>query len=128
MSQRELDVRGDIQQALTILLDEYELMGDAVFRTIQIQDELPIAKKILEEGRCTHHAWCSRVFRPYLPDTTSSDYETSLLAFISATEIYLWKLLRKDLQMGYKETYRVFLTMVEALIIMLNQKKNNHAE
>lgn len=122
MSQRQLDVDGDILKALTILLDEYEMMGDAVFRTIQIQDDLAIAKKILEEGRRAHREWCGRVFQPYLPDAASSDYETFLLAFISATEVYLWKLLRRDLKLSYSQTRSIFLTTVEALVLKFNHK------
>lgn len=122
MSQRQLDVDGDIRKALTILLDEYEVMGDAVFRTIQIQDDLAIAKKVLEEGRRTHRAWCARVFQPFLPEAASSDYETCLLAFISATEVYLWKLLRRDLGLSYSQTLSVFVTTAEALVLKLNHK------
>ncbi len=122
MPQRQLDVTGDIQKALSILLDEYELMGDAVFRTIQAQDDLPVAAKILEKGRSTHRAWCEMVFEPFLPDHASPDYDICLLAFISATEIYLWKLLRRDLKLSFSQTQKVFLTTVEALVMKSNQK------
>lgn len=122
MGQRELDVGGDIRKALTILLDEYEVMGDAVFRTIQIQDDLAVAKKILEAGRRKHREWCARVFQPYLPDATSPNYESCLLTFISATEVYLWKLMRRDMKMSYSQTHRVFLTTVEALVLKFNHK------
>lgn len=113
---RDLAVPGDYKQALKILLDDYEKLGDASIRTLALEEELPIAKKILETGRAHHRAWCAKIFGPYLPDPHSPDYDPNLLVFIAATEFYLWKLLRKDLNKSYDETFRVFQSLVEGLI------------
>jgi hypothetical protein len=57
-----------------------------------------------------------KVFAPDLPESNTSNYEHSLLTFITATEFYLWKLLRRDLNKSYEETFEVFKTLLEGLI------------
>ncbi len=107
---------GDLDSILHTLLSEYEEMGDAVIRTIFVQNELPVAKKLVKTGLSEHRKWCAKMFDPYLPDTSSDEYEIRLLTFITATEIYLWKLLRRDLNKSYDQTFSVFKTQLESLI------------
>ncbi|MFB6340195.1 TetR/AcrR family transcriptional regulator [Saccharicrinis sp. FJH62] len=116
MHGRETVIVGDVDQTLQTLLSNYESMGEAAVRTINLEPELDIARKIGEEGRKKHREWCARMFAPYLPKPDTSHYETDLTAFIACTEIYLWKLMRKDLKMGEEQTLAVFKKMVEGLI------------
>jgi AcrR family transcriptional regulator len=113
---RDLAVPGDYKQALKILLDDYERLGDASIRTLAVEEELPIVGKILDIGRASHKEWCKKVFAPFLPESGSPEFERSLLTFITATEFYLWKLLRRDLNKSYKETFEVYLALLEGLI------------
>ena len=106
---------GDIRDLLHYLLEEYEEMGDAVMRTVYAAGQHEIAGVILENGRSVHRKWCEDSFAPYLKDCNGEEYETRLLAFIAATEIYLWKLLRRDLGKSREETFNVFYTMLTAL-------------
>jgi hypothetical protein len=95
-------------------------MGDAAIRTINLEPELEIARKIGAKGRALHRDWCIQMFTPYLPDKQSDDYEIQLNSFIAATEIYLWKLLRKDLMLSKEKTFSIFKNLIEGLI-----NKNN---
>lgn len=115
--ERNQGIVGDVDHALRTLLDNYEQMGDAAIRTINLESELDIAQKIGAEGRKQHRAWCAHMFAPYLPEPTAKSYEVALAAFISATEIYLWKLMRRDLNMTYDETLAVFKRMVNGLVL-----------
>lgn len=120
--------KGDLPAAIRILIDNYEEIGDPAIRTLAVEEELPIAKKILNNARNFHRNWCARVFEPFLPEPNSSEYETRLLAFIAATEIYLWKLLRRDLNNSYEETYQVFKSLSEGLICKFQPNKDNDEE
>lgn len=113
---RDTAAAGDYSQALKILLKDYERIGDAAIRTLAVEQELPIAKKILDNGRAYHREWCEKVFSPFLPDRDASDYESKLLSFITATEFYLWKLLRRDLNKSEESTFAVFKSLIEGLI------------
>ncbi|MBK7407950.1 MAG: TetR/AcrR family transcriptional regulator [Saprospirales bacterium] len=107
---------GDAPAILRALLAEYEVMGPAIIRTIAVEEQFPAAAKILEKGRLEHRKWCARVFEPYLPDPGAVGYERKLTAFITATEIYLWKLLRKDMGKSFEETLQVFRLLIEGII------------
>ncbi|MFO7824647.1 MAG: hypothetical protein R6V72_11975, partial [Cyclobacterium sp.] len=67
-------------------------------------------------GRAYHREWCEKIFAPFLPDPENPDYEQKLLSFITATEFYLWKLLRRDLNKSREATFVVFKSLVEGLI------------
>ncbi len=113
---RDLAPAGNLTKALEVLLSEYEATGDAVIRTIMLQDSLPFAKSIIQGGIQIHRDWCKRVFAPYLPSLESDSYEMELSAFVCATEIYLWKLLRRDLNKSYKQTFSIFHHTLQCLI------------
>jgi AcrR family transcriptional regulator len=107
---------GNISEILQVLLAEYEATGHAVVRTIAAEEQYPAAHKILAKGRAYHRKWCARVFAPYLPEPGSDIYEAKLTAFITATEIYLWKLLRKDMGKSYEQTLQIFQLLIEGII------------
>ena len=126
---RNEDPSKPISETLKSLLDEYEQMGDASIRTIMSSESVPIAKHILEKARMVHKTWCEKIFAAYLPNKKSSSYSVRLFSFVSATEFYLWKLLRRDIGLSQKETLEVFENMIEGLILkykLKNDEKLNH--
>lgn len=106
---------GDIAGALDILLRHYERDGDAVLRTIALEGRAEAARAVAEAGRATHRAWCARVFAPYLPPSDAEAYSARLDAFVAATDLYLWKLLRRDLGRSVDETKRTLQALLQAL-------------
>lgn len=116
-SERRATRVGDIDDILETLLSNYEVMGDAAIRTINLEPELEIARKIGKKGRALHKEWCKQMFAPFLPQPNSSKYEIQLTSFIAATEIYLWKLMRKDLKLSKAKTLSVFKNLVEGIIL-----------
>lgn len=112
---------GDIEDILKTLLSNYENIGDAAIRTIRLEPELEVARQIGVKGRKLHRDWCRLVFEPFLPDSQSPDFEIQLTSFISVTEIYLWKLMRKDLKLSKKKTFSVFKNMLEGVVYKSTQ-------
>jgi AcrR family transcriptional regulator len=113
---------GDLPGILDALLEEYEHMGEALIRTLTVEYEFSTTKGLLKKARQIHREWCQKVFGPYLPSRSSEEYETVLSAFISSTEFYLWKLLRKDLGKSKKQCRQIFLFTLESLV---NNAKNH---
>lgn len=107
---------GDVDGALDILLAHYERDGDAVLRTLALEDRVAEAKAIVTAGRALHRAWCARVFAPYLPPPEDEGYGTRLDALVAATDLYAWKLLRRDLRRSAGETARVVRALVDGLL------------
>lgn len=113
---RETAAPGDAGAALDALLAHYEQDGDAVLRNLAVEERFPTARTIAEAGRSVHRAACARVFAPYLPGPGDADYGSRLDAFVAATDIFIWKLLRRDLGRSVDETGRVMRRLIDGLI------------
>lgn len=118
VSERDQAAAGDVEGALAILLAHYERDGDAVVRTLPLEETVPEAKAIVQAGREGHRAWCARVFAPYLPPHADEAYGVRLDAFVAATDLYAWKLLRRDLHRSAEEAARVIRTLVDGLLAL----------
>jgi len=116
-SDREKAEVGNVESAIHYLLKDYEAYGDAVVRTLAVEGHIDAAKKVLQAGREYHRQWCARIFTPFLPDNESKLYEHELTAFVATTELYLWKLLRRDLNYDLSQTHQTFKRLVNGLII-----------
>lgn len=106
---------GDVRSAVEALLSHYERDGDAVLRTLSIENRSPAARRMVAHGRAEHRAWCARVFAPHLPSPRAKSHRARLDAFVAATDIYLWKLLRRDLGRTRAQTREAFETLVAAM-------------
>lgn len=106
VAQRNTAVAGDLTGAMSVLLDHYEDLGDAVLRTLALEDRYPAAKRIAENGRAEHRSWCARLLAP--PDAD----EELLDALVAATDVYVWKLIRRDLGRSRQSTESVMKSLV----------------
>jgi len=106
---------GDLGGALAVLLDHYERDGDAVLRTLALEDRVEAARALVQAGRTSHRAWCARVFAPFLPPREAEDYPSALDAFVAATDVYLWKLLCRDLGRSPSEAEAAMRKLLEGL-------------
>jgi AcrR family transcriptional regulator len=108
---------GDVAGALEVLLAHYERDGDAVLRTLALEGKVPEATSIVNAGRALHREWCARVFAPFLPPDADAAYPVRLDALVAATDVYTWKLLRRDLGRSPGEVAQVFRTLVDGVLI-----------
>jgi AcrR family transcriptional regulator len=82
---------GDVGSAVRVIVEHYELRGDAVLLRLAQESEDKQVGVVTERGRRLHRRWVEEVFSPYAgPD----DPVTDLL--VVATDVYTWKLLRRD--------------------------------
>jgi AcrR family transcriptional regulator len=107
---------GNISQAISMLMKEYEYAGLAVIRTLAVENDLPVAAEILNKGRELHKEWCRRIFAEYLPSSDDKEYQIMLGAFYAATDVYKWKLLRIDLGYSKEETEKIFIKTVRGIV------------
>lgn len=106
---------GDTAASIRVLLREYEEIGDAVVRFLALEDRMPVVADILASGRTKHRAWLEHVFADRLPADTRARRRT-VTALYAATDIYVWKLLRRDLDNSLTETARVMQRLVTGAI------------
>lgn len=123
--ERERAPAGDVERALEILLGHYERDGDAVLRTLAVEERLEAARAVAETGRTEHRAWCARVFERFLPAPDAAEYRPRLDAFVAATDLYLWKLLRRDLGRSTEETKRTLRTLLDGLTFLSTREADS---
>lgn len=116
VAERDQAAAGDVEGALRVLLAHYERDGDAVLRTLALEATVAEAKAIADAGRAGHRAWCARIFGPYLPPPADDAYGIRLDGVVAATDLYVWKLLRRDLGRSEQETMQVIRTLVDGLL------------
>lgn len=113
---------GQIEQIVSVMMQEYELVGPAVIRTLAIEHDIPQAGVMLKKGRSVHRKWCARVFAPYLNTGDKKELRLRIGLFYAATDVYAWKLLRQDLGYSKKETEQIFIRTLQGIILQIKSK------
>ena len=82
------------------LLEDYEQTGDSVIRLLALEGRHEGIADLLDFGRGQHRDWVLRTFPSPLE-------QAAVDSLVIATDVYTWKLLRRDMRRGldvYKST------------------------
>jgi AcrR family transcriptional regulator len=112
---RSKAVADDPLGAIQVLVGEYERFGDANVRWAVASDRLGSLAPLLDEARAGHQAWLERIFSARLPETRAVR-RIAIHALHAATDVYTWKLLRRDLRLSRADTVRVLLDLVNGVL------------
>ena len=104
----------DAAGAVASLVEQFEASGDGNVRLAVLDERIPAVKAALETGRASHQELLERVFGDRLPGG-AAERRRALAALHAATDVYTWKLLRRDLGLGRAATQQVMTQMVEAI-------------
>ena len=107
---------GDIGDAVRELVDDYELNGDGVIRNLTLEQRLPVIRHAVEIKRKLHREWVVRVFADTLARRKGRDYTCRLAQFVAATDVYTWKLFRRDHGLSKEETAHAMCDLLERLV------------
>jgi len=108
---------GDVDAAVRALLDQYERIGDLNMRALEQEHQLPLLHRALTDGRRSHREWLEHVFHPQLDALPPRHRERTLTALYAATDVYLWKLLRRDLKHDRRDTEAVLRRLVRGVLV-----------
>ena len=115
LSAREKAKPGDCAGAVAILVGEYERFGDANARWAVASERLGSLAALLEGARAGHQEWLARIFAGQLPKAAVARRRT-IHALHAATDVYTWKLLRRDLRLSRGETERIIVDLVNGIL------------
>jgi AcrR family transcriptional regulator len=101
---------GDVDTALTVLIDHYELRGDTVLLMLAQEATDELVHRLTENGRRMHRDWVRSTFGPVV-----ADREDLLDLLVVATDVYTWKLLRRDRGHSRAVTEQRMRTLVRAV-------------
>jgi AcrR family transcriptional regulator len=105
---------GDLKCAVRLLYDSYESGGDAVLRLLAQEDRIPAVRKMTDDGRSYQRDWVARTFAPLLADLPAAARRRRHAALIVATDLYTWKLLRRDMRLPRGTAERIVMEMIAA--------------
>jgi AcrR family transcriptional regulator len=107
---------GDTNAALAVLYDMYEQWGDLTILRLAEEPGRPEMTPTLDEGRANHRRWVTRVFAPQLRGRTARATQRTINALVVATDVYTWKLLRRDFGLDRHEAEATARHLVDALL------------
>jgi AcrR family transcriptional regulator len=105
---------GDVKTAVRVLYDSYDRDGDAVLRLLAQEERIPAVHEMAESGRRWHRGWVERTFEPLLDGLKGTRREQRLVELVVATDLLVWKLLRREMGLGRRAAEQIVINMVTA--------------
>ena len=110
------DPPASAEEAVRQVFDDYEHIGDRVVRMLAEEHRVPGFAEVAAEGREQHRQWLAAAFAPELASTRGRERSRRLDALVAATDVYVWKLLRRDLGRSRAESERVVVRLVRGAL------------
>ena len=111
---------GDVEGAIARLVDRYEEMGDANVRVLELEGRVPAIDYLLEVSRAGHREWIERAL---LAGTAPGERDELVLALYAATDVTVWKLLRRDLKQSRDATLATIRQLVNGVLTAAAENK-----
>lgn len=108
---------GDASGSLARLFEVYEQHGDGVMRNLAQEDRYPDLRRICDFGRREHRRLTEEAYAPWLEGLAAGDRGRALDALVIATDIYVWKLLRRDMGRPVTESRGAMTRLVNAVLM-----------
>jgi AcrR family transcriptional regulator len=118
---------GDVTAAVRAVVDHYELRGDMALMILAQETTYPHVRQISEAGKATHREWVREVFGPHLEALPAAVRDEVADLLVVATDVYTWKLLRRDRRLSRAQTEHRIHTLVSSLLPdTTDQKDTRH--
>jgi AcrR family transcriptional regulator len=106
----------DVTAAVSALVDSYESGGDGSILMLGQESTDPRAARITARGRTFHREWVEDVFTPQLGEAAGPEREEMIDMLVVATDVYTWKLLRRDRGLRRDVVKSRMVKLVEAVV------------
>lgn len=103
---------GDVPAAVRVIVAAYERDGDLVMRALAQEDRYPAFKPVNDIGRGQHRAWVEATFAPWLDGLSRADRLRRVDAIIAALDLYIWRLVRRDMGRSVRHVQGVMHALV----------------
>lgn len=105
----------DVNGAVDMVIRDYEQSGDFIFRLLSLEERIPAMAPFLARGRREHRKWVAKTFPGALEGRDGSARERRLDVLVVATDVYTWKLLRRDRGLSKRATADAVTDLLNAL-------------
>jgi AcrR family transcriptional regulator len=113
---RPLTAPDDVEAAVASIVGQYERIGDLNVKMLEQEHDLPLVAELMQRGRREHRGWLEEVFAPSLEPLDRAAREQRVLELYAATDVYLWKLFRRDLRLGVPQITEAFRTLLSGVL------------
>jgi AcrR family transcriptional regulator len=113
---RKIASTEDPGAAVEQLVDHYEEFGDRILRLLIEEERHPTLKALTDFGRVYHRKWCEEIFAPALEELRGVERERRVAQLVAITDVYVWKLLRRDRKLSLRQTKIAMRELVEPLM------------
>ncbi len=116
---------GDVPGAVANLVRHYERYGDIVVRMLPYRDAMVRVMgrdrgnsivRAVEHGHEIHKDWVARTFEPQLAILAPRKRRQRLAQLVAICDVYVWKILRRDLDLEVDQVEVALVEMIERLL------------
>lgn len=93
---RDVEASWGTKRIVGVLVDHYERFGDRILWMLAQEHRNEQIKMLTDFGRAYHADWCKQAFAPALAGLRGSRRERRHSQIVAATDLYVWKILRRD--------------------------------
>jgi AcrR family transcriptional regulator len=111
---------GGLGRLVQNLVSDYEQTGDAVIRLLALEPRYAALKEVLEFGRSEHRRWVASAFAEALGRLNEAARKEALDALVITTDVYTWKLLRRDMGRSVSAAEKTMTLLIQATITQFN--------
>ena len=113
---------GDVSAAFDAIVNHYELRGDWVIALLGQENSDERIKGITTPGKQLHREWVEQVFARELLEC-SGIAQTMLADLLAvATDVYTWKILRRDRTLSRDETQQRMRHLVDVILASARER------
>jgi AcrR family transcriptional regulator len=113
--QREAAPVDDIAGAVANIVEHYERWGENRLRMISQEERIPIVAANVKEGRAYHLEWVERTFPALIAGLRGAERRRRVATLAALTDVFMWKLLRRDQGLSRAETERTLVELIDNL-------------
>lgn len=107
--------QGDVEAAVRTWFDHYEQFGDVVIRSLAEEAD-PVVGPIVAVGRGKHRERVEQLLGPLLAAKPADQRALAIDALVCASDVYTWKLLRRDFGRSRADAEATVRLMIESVV------------
>jgi AcrR family transcriptional regulator len=115
-AERRATPPGDPVRLVRNLVDDYERSGDTIIRLVALEPRHAALREHLAPARLRHREWIARAFAAELEPLGAKARQAALDALVIATDVYTWKLLRRDMGRSVTATRDAIASMIRSTL------------
>jgi AcrR family transcriptional regulator len=114
--ERAIASPGDVRAAVRGLMGHYENWGEGVLCMLGAEAHVPLMHHITDRRRDVHREWVTHAFEPQLARLDRRSRARRIAQLTALCDVYMWKLLRRDMGLTRSEVEVSLVEMIERLL------------